>query len=982
MDIKDKEKTNTDTLFPPTKHELMFDNPYHANDFELGNWFYREDVLETLKTRFETQPANKFVILRGSPGSGKTSILKYIKGAPHQLKKENRKSQHQGKNYIPIYLDSRDCIGLDADKLLSFLYEAIIEKLKESVYVISAFDDPKEPINKGLTVETVLSGIDAYLEPDDVLVLLVDEFDTFLENMDIKVLSGYITRFERVEVEKDWNNYALILAGDKNPVNITTDKTINQFLQAAFHIEIDGFLEEETLKKRIIEPVSQQILFDNDAIREITWYSGGHLYYQQLICYYIVNLLNEEERNLCTKEDVEKAIQRILSDTERNKRPDFAFTWQNKMSVETRVLASALMDESISEKRKNAYFLKENSLLDNIFAGKIDKEIYKSPGCIYFNRMQGKGFPGFPLKIPLLGLWIQKEHPFIKTIIESIELIADKIDIDAINAEIERAPTNKLPTFGREVILELSQSWRSLEESITVTPPTLVRTYIERFRRGLSTLLSLDIKEPASKGSYFIMDIRNLNIGILDEAFCFIQDRPEITEKDIASIENIATSVAQDTKTQLSLYFYFRKSIMVEELEKKTYLNLIAIDTNDLKRIIFSNRPRETTRKIILSNLSLQKVSPYQTAGPATTTFYGRAKIIDHITRAANASYSIIGARKIGKSSLLLRICDSPPPNTYYIFINLDQVFRGVSDYKPFLRNLQQKIEEIFDLKVNLVRFTTGRSLSRLNDVMGKLSREGKKIIFVFDEVDILVQFDRKHEYRLLHTFRTMSQNTCCQFIFAGFKELYHRKREIENPLYNFCKEIILTPLDRKAALDLITRPMDSIGVQYQNPEDRELILEYTACHPNLLQFFCEELIDKIEEHSKVEDRRTIFKKDIEKLLNSKYENYIMDEIYMFFSDLPDINRLILILLVEEYMEQSGQASFSLAKIRDKLIQQGLEVSINNVHRNLRNLVMRFILLDKGNENYGFALPVFPGILKKRIDNDFKNSLIEGLKRR
>jgi hypothetical protein len=81
-------------------------------------------------------------------------------------------------------------------------------------------------------------------------------------------------------------------------------------------------------------------------------------------------------------------------------------------------------------------------------------------------------------------------------------------------------------------------------------------------------------------------------------------------------------------------------------------------------------------------------------------------------------------------------------------------------------------------------------------------------------------------------------------------------------------------------------------------------------------------------------------------------------------------------------MEQPGQASFSLAKIRDKLIQQGLEVSINNVHRNLRNLVMRFILLDKGNENYGFALPVFPGILEKRIDNDFKNSLIQGLKRR
>lgn len=971
---------STYTPSAPTKHEIMFDNPYHANDFELGNWFYREDVLETIKTQFENQPGNRFVMLHGSPGTGKTSMLKYINGSPQQLKKESGKQLYQGKNYIPIYLDSRDCIGLDSDNLLSFLYETVIEKLKESVLVIPAFDDSKELISKGLTVETVMADIDTYLEEDDVLVLMADEFDTFLENIDVKIISSYINQFEGIK--KNWHGYGLILAGDMNPVNITSDKTINQFLQTAFHIEIDGFLQEETVKKRIIEPVSDQIIYDDDAIREIIWYAGSHLYYQQLICYYIVNLLNREERNHCAKDDVEKAIQRILSDSERNKRPDFALTWKNKMSVETRLLASALMDESMTENRKNSYFLKENHLLKNIFAGKIEKEIYQFPGCLYFNRMQGKGFPGFPLKIPLLGLWIQKEHPFIKTIIESIEFIADKIDMDAINAEIERAPTYKLPTFGREVILELSQSWRLLEDSITITPPTLVRTYIEKFRHGLSTLLSLDIKETASKGNYFIMNIRNLNIGILDEAFCFIQDRPEITEKDIAGIENIATSVAQDTKTQLSLYFYFRKSIMVEDLENKTYLNLIAIDSNDLKRIIFSNRPRETTRKIILSNLSLQKVSPYQTAGPATTTFYGRAKIIDHITRATHTSYSIIGARKIGKSSLLLRICDSPPPNTYYIFINMDQVFRGVTDYKPFLRNLQQKIEEIFQLKVNLVRFTTGRSLSRLNDVIRKLARDGKKIIFVFDEVDILVKFDRKHEYRLLHTFRTMSQNNHCQFIFAGFKELYHRKREIENPLYNFCKEIILTPLDRKAALDLITKPMDSIGVKYRNNEDRELILEYTACHPNLLQFFCEELIDKIEEHGKVEERRTIFKKDIEKLLNSKYENYIMDEIYMFFSDLPDINRLILVLLVEEYTEKPGQNIFSLANIRDKLIQQGLEISINKVHRNLRNLVMRFILQDKGNENYSFALPVFPGILKKRIDNDFKMSLIDELKRR
>jgi hypothetical protein len=42
---------------------------------------------------------------------------------------------------------------------------------------------------------------------------------------------------------------------------------------------------------------------------------------------------------------------------------------------------------------------------------------------------------------------------------------------------------------------------------------------------------------------------------------------------------------------------------------------------------------------------------------------------------------------------------------------------------------------------------------------------------------------------------------------------------------------------------------------------------------------------------------------------------------------------------------------------------------------------MRFILREKSGDNYSFALPGFPGILKKRVSNDFKNQIIEGIKK-
>jgi hypothetical protein len=37
---------------------------------------------------------------------------------------------------------------------------------------------------------------------------------------------------------------------------------------------------------------------------------------------------------------------------------------------------------------------------------------------------------------------------------------------------------------------------------------------------------------------------------------------------------------------------------------------------------------------------------------------------------------------------------------------------------------------------------------------------------------------------------------------------------------------------------------------------------------------------------------------------------------------------------------------------------------------------MRFILKDHGKNNFSFALPAFPLMIKKRIDEDFRESLI------
>jgi hypothetical protein len=301
------------------------------------------------------------------------------------------------------------------------------------------------------------------------------------------------------------------------------------------------------------------------------------------------------------------------------------------------------------------------------------------------------------------------------------------------------------------------------------------------------------------------------------------------------------------------------------------------------------------------------------------------------------------------------------------------------SPYKIFLKFFLSEIGKLFKKSFYTGVLPFSGDLSRLNKVIQKLQKKEKRIIFMLDEIDELIEFDLKNGYRLLRLFRSLSQANYCQFIFSGFKALYHHKREIENPLYNFCEEIKLEPLEKEAAVDLITKPLEKIGIHYHNKSDTDIILDYTGCHPNLLQFFCQQLVEKIDRHEDIETRRTIFFEDINQLFDFAYEEYIMDEVYMFSSDLSKIDKLILILLAEKHSNGNVKI-FSMNDIWQKIKENGILYSKDELHQILRNLVMRFILIDNGRDRYSFALSIFPGILGKRIDNEFKQEIIEEIK--
>ena len=88
-------------------------------------------------------------------------------------------------------------------------------------------------------------------------------------------------------------------------------------------------------------------------------------------------------------------------------------------------------------------------------------------------------------------------------------------------------------------------------------------------------------------------------------------------------------------------------------------LDLVFVGHEELKDIVLSQDARRALRKIVLSCIQLRSsLSPFVETGPTTATmFFGREKELrDVVEKADVASFAIIGGRRIGKTSMLLRL--------------------------------------------------------------------------------------------------------------------------------------------------------------------------------------------------------------------------------------------------------------------------------------------------------------------------------------
>ncbi|MCX6582898.1 MAG: hypothetical protein NT166_22205 [Candidatus Aminicenantes bacterium] len=367
------------------------------------------------------------------------------------------------------------------------------------------------------------------------------------------------------------------------------------------------------------------------------------------------------------------------------------------------------------------------------------------------------------------------------------------------------------------------------------------------------------------------------------------------------------------------------------------------IDSQEMNEVLLAGSPQEKTREILFQQLRISERSPYISSGPVEDLFYGR-DIEIALVRGLPENIGIFGTRTIGKTSLMLKLYrDLKGLENWRVFA-LD--CGRIDSEEKFLSTLAEKMDIPFREIADIEKFK--KIITR--------EAENKKVkyLFLLDEVDQLIAYDVKHSEKIFRTFNILcseplksSKDTAARFVLLGFEEMFNQMKNPRSRLYNFMVFLPLNSLDINRALELVTRPMENIFVNWQNKEeDAYYLVNQCSGHPWLLQNACHILLKILEQKSEklaIIERKNVdqalFHDDFRKLCLRPYESIILLDKKEFIPGIYKITTLAALLF---HLEKRKEF-FSLNDIRNELKCYGVNMPPDQMHAVITRLCMHGI---------------------------------------
>ena len=338
---------------------------------------------------------------------------------------------------------------------------------------------------------------------------------------------------------------------------------------------------------------------------------------------------------------------------------------------------------------------------------------------------------------------------------------------------------------------------------------------------------------------------------------------PFWAEHTTALLYNIAHKAAEPLETHLESCPPALSRLAARCLEKKprdrppsaaeveAVLNEIlasqTFDSTVPPRLIGTSRSRATSKNPYLSRTMIKN----------RDSFFGRHQEVRRIFARLNASppgsMSIVGDRKIGKSSLL-----------NYVYMrhtreaHLDDPDRMVMVFLDFQEEKDMSIETFVKTLLGIAAIELhGRvavedcahSLDGIKDFVQRLTAAGYRLAILLDEFDAITT-NRSFSLEFFSFLRFLANHYDVAYLTSSARDLQvlcHTKELSDSPFFNIFSNLRLSIFQPAEALELIRVPSEYAGRPLE-PHAKP-IMEMAGLFPFFLQMACSHTLEWMEEH-------------------------------------------------------------------------------------------------------------------------------------
>ena len=245
---------------------------------------------------------------------------------------------------------------------------------------------------------------------------------------------------------------------------------------------------------------------------------------------------------------------------------------------------------------------------------------------------------------------------------------------------------------------------------------------------------------------------------------------------------------------------------------------------------------------------ALNPYTPFQAGNVPAEMYYGRDEMIRQLSE---ASCIVFGGRQLGKSSLLRQVeraFHQPERDQYAWVEDIKLVGDPLTGEQP--TQLWIKLRDGFK-NHSLIRATEANQPRKIIQYIKQAMDDSpqRRVLVLFDEADHFLSADAKNGFQIVEGLRELMADTQRRFrvVFAGLHDVQRFNNMANQPLAHFGPSLLVGPIEARPAQQLVQEPLEILGYRFADETTVLKVLSYTNYHPGLIQYFCHELINRLQ---------------------------------------------------------------------------------------------------------------------------------------